>query len=104
MSRTSVFQRVSAFVLCAALAGGLVAAGCGGGGGGGLSNDDPGDNDVNVVIAFGDSVTAGESHPSYPEILDSEITLMPDVYKEVIGEEMYNSIMEEAQNGQGTEN
>ena len=31
MSRTSVFQRVSAFVLCAALAGGLVAAGCGGG-------------------------------------------------------------------------
>lgn len=69
MSRTSVFQRVSAFVLCAALAGGLVAAGCGGGGGGGLSNDDPGDNDVNVVIAFGDSVTAGESHPSYPEIL-----------------------------------
>ncbi len=43
-------------------------------------------------------------NPSYPLILDKEITLMPDVYKEVVGEEMYNKIMEEAQNEQGTEN
>lgn len=32
---------------------------CGGGGGGGLSNSDPGNNDVGVVAAFGDSITAG---------------------------------------------
>ena len=32
---------------------------CGGGGGGGLSNKNPGDNDVGVVAAFGDSITAG---------------------------------------------
>lgn len=30
-----------------------------GGGGGGLSNKNPGDNDVGVVAAFGDSITAG---------------------------------------------
>jgi lysophospholipase L1-like esterase len=35
-------------------------AGCsGGGGGGGLQNKDPGDNDLNVVVAFGDSITNG---------------------------------------------
>lgn len=35
-------------------------AGCsGGGGGGGLNNKDPGDNDLNVVVAFGDSLTNG---------------------------------------------
>lgn len=34
--------------------------GCGsGGGGGGLSNGNPGDNDLNSVIAFGDSITKG---------------------------------------------
>jgi len=32
---------------------------CGGGGGGGLSNGHPGDNDVGVVAAFGDSITQG---------------------------------------------
>ncbi len=68
--RPNLFKRLSALLLCTALAGGLVAAGCGGGGGGGgLSNDDPGDNDTNVVIAFGDSLTAGEVQPSYPAIL-----------------------------------
>ena len=36
-------------------------AGCddGGGGGGGLSNKNPGSNDLNVVVAFGDSLTQG---------------------------------------------
>lgn len=46
--------------------------GCGGGnGGGGLQNKDPGDNDRNVVVAFGDSLTQGNmcSCPSYPERL-----------------------------------
>lgn len=34
-------------------------AGCGGGGDSGLSNNDPGNNDLNVVAAFGDSITMG---------------------------------------------
>ncbi len=34
-------------------------AGCGGGGDSGLSNSDPGNNDLNVVAAFGDSITMG---------------------------------------------
>ena len=63
------FNRFLALVLCAPLAVGLFAAGCGGGGDGGLSNDDPGDNNLNVVIAFGDSLTAGEVMPAYPSIL-----------------------------------
>lgn len=38
----------------------LLLAGCGGdGGSGGLSNPDPGNNDVNVVVCFGDSITKG---------------------------------------------
>ena len=74
MRRPVIFKRLSAFILGAALAGGLVSAGCGGGGGGGgLSNDDPGDNDLNVVMAFGDSLTAGESQPAYPAILSGLI-------------------------------
>ena len=64
------FNRFLAFLLCLPVAIGLFAAGCGGGGGGGgISNDDPGDNDPNVVIAFGDSLTAGEVPPPYPSIL-----------------------------------
>lgn len=43
------------------------------------------------------------NHP-YPIILDEEITLMPDVYKEALGEETYNKIMEDMQNAQRTEN
>lgn len=43
-------------------------------------------------------------HHDYPIILDEEITLMPDVYKEVLGEEEYNKIMENMKNAQGTEN
>lgn len=46
-------------------------AGCGGGGSGGLSNNDPGANDLDVVVAFGDSLTQGNACacPSYPERL-----------------------------------
>jgi len=40
--------------------------GCGGGGGGGLSNPNPGDNDLNSVIAFGDSLTNGSECPCTP--------------------------------------
>ena len=46
--------------------------GCGGGsGGGGLSNKDPGANDLNVVVAFGDSLTQGNmcACSSYPDRL-----------------------------------
>jgi lysophospholipase L1-like esterase len=74
MNKSNVFRRVSAILVCAALAGGFCAAGCGGGsGGGGLKNDDPGDNNTNVVIAFGDSLTAGEVQPAYPAILSGLI-------------------------------
>ncbi len=40
--------------------------GCGGGGGGGLSNPNPGNNDLNSVIAFGDSVTKGSECSCVP--------------------------------------
>ena len=43
------------------------------------------------------------NHP-YPIILDEEITLMPDVYKEALGEEKYNKIMESIQDVERTEN
>ena len=46
--------------------------GCGGGGGGGgLQNKDPGDNDRDVVVAFGDSLTQGNACDClpYPERL-----------------------------------
>ncbi|MBR6021033.1 MAG: SGNH/GDSL hydrolase family protein [Kiritimatiellae bacterium] len=37
-----------------------------GGGGGSLSNSDPGNNDVGVVAAFGDSITQGAQCPCTP--------------------------------------
>ena len=40
--------------------------GCGGGDGGGLTNKNPGNNDVNVVVAFGDSITQGSECPCTP--------------------------------------
>ena len=59
--------RSGLWVLAMLAVGGLP-AGCGGGGGGGLSNKHPGDNDVNVVVCFGDSLTDGVmcSCLSYP--------------------------------------
>ena len=51
-------------------------AGCGGSGhAGGLRNGDPGDNDLNVVVAFGDSLTHGSECecPPYPRRLDALI-------------------------------
>lgn len=54
---------------CALVLGSCLAflAACGGGDGG-LTNKDPGNNDVNVVAAFGDSITMGNqcSCPPYP--------------------------------------
>jgi lysophospholipase L1-like esterase len=63
--RHSGWMRVATLLVCGTL------AGCGGGGGGGLSNSDPGDNDLNVVVAFGDSITQGNECPcvSYPSRL-----------------------------------
>ncbi len=59
----------------AALAMAALLAGCGGDSGGGLKNKDPGDNDVNVVVAFGDSLTKGSECdcPSYPARLTALI-------------------------------
>ncbi|NCA81901.1 MAG: hypothetical protein EOM72_04065 [Opitutae bacterium] len=51
-------------------------AGCGGSGhGSGLRNKDPGDNDLNVVVAFGDSLTNGSECecPPYPRRLETLI-------------------------------
>lgn len=50
--------------LCVAAA--IALSGCGHDGGGGLSNKDPGNNDVNVVVAFGDSITQGSECPCAP--------------------------------------
>lgn len=52
----------------------VVLVGCGGGGGG-LSNSDPGNNDVNVVVCFGDSITQGSecSCEPYPSRLSRMI-------------------------------
>ncbi len=73
MTKPTLFKRISVLLLSAVLAGGFVSAGCGGGGGGGVSNDDPGDNSTDIVIAFGDSLTAGLSKPAYPAILSGLI-------------------------------
>lgn len=53
------------------LSAGLVGCSDDDGGGGGLKNNDPGGNDLNVVVTFGDSLTQGNycSCPSYPSRL-----------------------------------
>ncbi len=55
------------YFICAVVLAFLL-AGCGGGGDGGLSNDDPGTNNLGMVMAFGDSLTQGNecSCLSYP--------------------------------------
>ena len=58
------------------MAGCLFWAGCDdGGGGGGLNNKDPGANDLNTVVAFGDSITLGNhcNCASYPSRLNGMI-------------------------------
>lgn len=64
--RIGQLRRLGWTVLATLLAFGIL-AGCGGGSSG-LVNNDPGDNDVNMVVAFGDSITAGSVCPcsSYP--------------------------------------
>ena len=54
----------STLALCAAVA--IALSGCGHDGGGGISNKNPGNNDVNVVVAFGDSITQGSECPCTP--------------------------------------
>ena len=65
-------RRNISFLLALAMSGLL--AGCGGGDGG-LSNDNPGNNDLNVVVAFGDSITQGRqcSCTPYPARVQSLI-------------------------------
>ena len=55
-------------VLAATLIAGLASCGGDGGGDSGLKNGDPGDNNPNVVVAFGDSLTHGNACfcPPYP--------------------------------------
>lgn len=63
---------IRVFAVCSCLA--LLTA-CGGGGDGGLTNKDPGNNNVNVVAAFGDSITIGSqcSCTPYPARLGGMI-------------------------------
>ena len=56
-----LFPALFSLVFASALMGG-----CGGGDGGGLSNDSPGNNDLNTVVAFGDSITQGSECPCAP--------------------------------------
>jgi lysophospholipase L1-like esterase len=60
-------------------------AGCGGNDGGTLSNDNPGINDLNKVVAFGDSITKGSvcSCVPYPARLSGLIA--KTVYNEGVG-------------------
>ena len=60
----------------------LALAGCGGGDGGGLSNKNPGNNDLNVVVAFGDSITQGSECPCAP---------YPSRFSGLIGKTVYNT-------------
>ena len=60
----------------------LALAGCGGGDGGGLSNKNPGNNDLNVVVAFGDSITQGSECPCAP---------YPSRLSGLIGKTVYNT-------------
>ena len=50
------------------LSAGLVGCSDDDGGGGGLKNKDPGGNDLNVVVAFGDSITHGGGAVSYSPV------------------------------------
>ena len=59
-----MYRKPTAVVALALLIFGF--SGCGGGGGGGLSNSDPGNNDLNSVIAFGDSITKGSECDCVP--------------------------------------
>lgn len=49
--------------------------GCDSGGSSGLTNKDPGNNDLNTVVAFGDSITQGNHCPcaSYPSRLNGMV-------------------------------
>ncbi len=63
--RSVMTRRILSSMLIWSLA--MAMGGCGGGGGGGsLSNKNPGDNDLNVVVAFGDSITRGSECPCTP--------------------------------------
>ena len=73
-------SRCNAYRLLALAMIGLL-AGCGGGDGG-LSNDNPGINDLNVVVAFGDSITLGSQCSCAP---------YPGRLAGLIGKTVYNT-------------
>lgn len=75
----SVRLTVSVLVVLIACAG---LSGCGNDGGGGLKNKDPGPNDLNVVVAFGDSITKGSECPCVP---------YPTRLSGLIGKTVYNT-------------
>jgi len=62
--------------------GAVFLAGCGGGGPPGLRNSDPGDNDEDVVAAFGDSITLGNQ---------CECTPYPARLQSLIAKTVYNA-------------
>jgi lysophospholipase L1-like esterase len=69
-------------VLATALAMVVLSAGCGGDGDSGLKNKNPGNNDLNVVVAFGDSITRGS---------ECSCTPYPARLSPMIGKIVYNT-------------
>jgi lysophospholipase L1-like esterase len=67
------FRLTVSMAIVLAGSGGL--SGCNDSGGGGLTNKNPGNNDLNVVVAFGDSITRGSecSCAPYPSRLSGMI-------------------------------
>jgi acyl-CoA thioesterase-1 len=60
-----MFREIASIVVAAAL---VLGAGCDGGGGGG-GDHDFGDNNPDVIVAMGDSITEGAGSANYPSIL-----------------------------------
>ena len=75
------FLRIWVAALPLAIASGLL-AGCGGDGEGALENANPGNNDVNVAVALGDSLTQGS---------DCACTPYPARLGGMIGKRVYNA-------------
>lgn len=75
------FLRIWVAALLLAFSSGLL-SGCGGDGEGTLENKNPGNNDVNVAVAFGDSITEGS---------DCSCTPYPARLAGLIGKNVYNS-------------
>lgn len=75
-------RKLVSFSGAIAFLGAFLLAGCGSDGDSGLSNKNPGNNDLNVVVAFGDSVTQGS---------ECACTPYPGRLSGLIGKIVYNS-------------